>query len=208
MIFIFGERTRRIAQYIDHEHICYHCNSFDREVNVYRSYVHFCLIPVFPVRKKFYEMHCRKCGDQTNLESVINSNENSARTPIYLYSAPLIFLCIAAFWFYWNKYNESKKADLVSNPLVGDIYTIRSNETAETKYYFLRIIAISRDSVLVYHNNLDYGDFVTHLEDDDFFVRNDTVAYSKKSLHRMLQNNEIYIVDRNYGTGEGFNRIK
>jgi hypothetical protein len=43
---------------------------------------------------------------------------------------------------------------------------------------------------------------------DDYFVKDDTVVYSRKELNGMLETGEINMVRRDYGDGGGFNRIR
>ncbi|HEX9513183.1 MAG TPA: zinc-ribbon domain-containing protein [Puia sp.] len=208
MLFIFGRRAARIGNYIDNDHICYPCKAFDREVQVYRSYFHFCFIPVFPMGGKQFEIRCRNCGDETRSESIVRKYEKSAKTPFYLYSALILFVGLATFWFYWNKNTQKHKIEYVGNPAVGDIYTISEEKNTGTTYYYLRIASIRGDSVMVLHSNLEYGGFVSNLADNDYFVKDDTVVYRRKELKQMLERDEIYSVKRNYGDGGGFNRIR
>jgi zinc-ribbon family len=208
MLFIFGKRIARIGKWIDTEHICYPCKSFDREVVAYRPYFHFCFIPVFPIGKKQLEMHCRNCGDETRLDSVVRQYEARAKTPFYLYSALILFVALAAVWFYWNRSTQKHKIEMVSNPSVGDVYTIREESNNETTYYFLRLVEIRPDTVMAFRNHLDYSGFVSSLASDDYFVKTDTLAFRKSKLKDMLENGEIYSLDRGYSNGSDFNRLK
>src|SRR5882757_6073388 len=113
MLFIFGRRTARIGNFIDNDHICYPCKEFDREINVYQYYFHFCFIPVFPMGGKRMEIRCRNCGDETKSEILVKKYEGRAKTPFYLYSALILFVGLAVFWFYWNKNNEKNKMQYV-----------------------------------------------------------------------------------------------
>jgi hypothetical protein len=67
-------------------------------------------------------------------------------------------------------------------------------------------MGIGEDSIIAFHSNLDYGEFVSNLADDDYFVKDDTLVFRRKQLRQMLEKDEIYSVKRNYGAG--FNRIK
>jgi hypothetical protein len=208
MLIIFGKTRARIARYIDGDHICYPCRAFDREVLVFQEYVHLCLIPVFPVGGKIFEMRCRNCGDQTCLETVVRKYDRKTRPPFYLYSALILFVGLTAFWFYWDQNRQKEKRQMIAQPEIGDVYLIRRGENSETPYYFLRIAGISGDSVLAYSSSLEYGHFVSSLADEDYFVKEDTLVFTKKSLGQMLERNEINTVRRSYGEGSGFNRIK
>jgi len=208
MLFIFGKRTARTDRFIDKDHICYHCQAYDREVLVYREYFHFCFIPVFPIASKQIEMHCRNCGDQTRLESVESRYRAMAKTPFYLYSALILSVCITAYWFYWSGNKERENKSYINKPVPGDVYTIKKGTGYDASYSFLRIIKISGDSIMLYHNDLEYGGFVSKLTDDDYFVKNDTLVYKKKQLQEMLEEDEISSVKRGYGEGSGFNRVR
>jgi hypothetical protein len=208
MLFIFGKRTARIGRYIDEDHICYPCKSYDREILVYQPYFHFCFIPVFPIGRRQFEMHCRNCGDDTRLDSVLNVYVSRVKTPFYLFSALILSAGLAIFWFYWDKNNQKQKIEFVKNPAVGDVYTIMKAENNDSRYYFLRIMDLKGDSLLLLHNNLDYGGFVSSFAADDYFVKEDTLILKRKQLLDMLNSAEIFSVERGYSKGSDFNRIQ
>jgi hypothetical protein len=208
MLYIFGKRTATIGRFVDHEHICYPCKSFDREILIYRPYFHFCFIPVFPIGSNEYAMRCRNCGDETRLHSVMEKYRSKAKAPFYLYSAWILVICIAIAWFYWNKITTRHKVEYVDKPMTGDIYTIKKEEKDGETYYFLRIVQLSKDSVKILHNHLDYGEFVSSLADDDYFVKDDTLVFKRTELKRMLERDEIYSLDRGYGESRNFEKIK
>jgi hypothetical protein len=97
---------------------------------------------------------------------------------------------------------------MVNNPLAGDVYSVRREKNDETTYYFLRIIQAKGDSIFVFHNDLYYGNFVSRLAKDDYFVKDDTVIYQRKKIKEMLESDEIYSVYRDYSEDASFNRIK
>ena len=207
MIVVFGKRSARIAHFSDTNHRCYPCGSYDRDVSLYRSYFHLCLIPVFPMGRTMIDMRCRHCGDQTSLESVTKEYLPKAKTPFWLFSAPILLLLIGSYWFYWNSHNQEENAAYISKPAVGDVYTIYEEKTNETDYSFLRVISTSGDSVYLLHNKYDYIGFESHLDENDYFLAEDTLGFSKNELRDMLTQKEIRDVQRNYGSLSGFNRI-
>ena len=208
MLFIFGKRYARVGRFFDTEHICYPCKAYDREILVYRPYFHFCFIPVFPIGRNEYSMHCRNCGDETMLDSVLEQYQGRLRNPFYLYSAWILFAAIALTWFYWNSNSKKHKIEYVEKPLAGDVYTISKQESDGTRYYFLRIIEVGNDSVRAFRNDLDYGGFVSSFARDDYFVKDDTLVISRKKLRRLLAGEEIISIDRGYGKGSDFNRFR
>jgi hypothetical protein len=208
MIFIFGKRLAKVGSFIDHDHICYPCKASDRQVLIHRPYFHLCFIPVFPIGGNEYSMHCRNCGDDTLMETVVTRYRGKVRTPWYLYSALILTVCLSTAWFYWNSVTTRHKNEYVRNPLPGDIYTIYNGDNGNSTYSFLRIIGVGKDSVKALQNHYDYGGFVSSLADDDYFVKDDTLTMNKKKTLFMLETGQIYSVERNMGSAGNFDRIK
>jgi len=208
MFVIYGRRKIRIKKYIDNRNYCKSCNSFDLNVKVYKEYFHIFFIPFFPTGDKTVKIVCNSCGEPYRVEAIQKEYEKSTRTPFYLYSGliligSLIFLLVNA-----NIRTQKEKAKFIENPKVGDIYRISKDEENSTSYYFLRVTEINGDTVLAYHNNLVYNGFVIKLNEDDFFDKAEVLIFTKKELKEMLDKGEINSVERNYGSEEGFNRIK
>jgi hypothetical protein len=208
MFVIHGNRTARIKKYTDNQHNCKSCKSFDLSVKVYRDYYHVFFLPLYPVGTKTAKIHCNNCGEPFRVEAIQKQYESAARTPFYLYAGPIVFAGLILFALFADLNDQKEKARFVDNPKVGDVYRVRKDENNSTTYYFLRIRQINGDSVFAYHNNLRYYDFITKLNDDDFFVKEDKLAFTKKELKQMLDKDEINSVERDYGDNEGFNRIK
>lgn len=63
MIFFFfrGKRRARIKSTITHDYNCTYCGSDDMRVDVYQTYQHVYLLPLYPVGPKIAEMKCDKC---------------------------------------------------------------------------------------------------------------------------------------------------
>ena len=208
MLILYGRRTARIKKYTDNQESCKSCGAFDLDVRVYRDYYHLFFIPVFPVGDKTVKIKCRKCGEPIRLDTLQKHYESISRTPIYLYATPILFAGLIAILINANLNTQKEKAQFIANPQIGDVYTIRKDENNSTTYYFLRLINIKGDTVIAYHNNLEYQGFVTKLNTDDFFVKDEEMYFLKSELKQMLDKMEINSVERNYDDYEGFNRIK
>jgi zinc-ribbon family len=208
MLVIYGRRKARIKKFTDNQHNCRSCNSFDLNVKVYRDYYHFFFLPFLPIGSKTTKIHCNNCGEPFRVDSIQKQYESAARTPFYLYAGPILFAGLILFVIIANLNDQKEKEKFVANPKVGDVYRIRKDENNSTTYYFLRISQINGDSVFAYHSDLTYYGFITKLNDEDYFVKEDELAFTKKELKVMLDKDEINSVERNYGDNEGFNRIK
>jgi hypothetical protein len=142
------------------------------------------------------------------LEVIRKQYEKSSRTPFYLFAFPVLFAGLILLFVNANSNSQKEKAIFVANPKVGDVYTIRRDENNKTTYYFLRLVRIIGDTVVTYHNNLEYSRFISRLNDDDFFVQEEELFFLKSDLKQMLDKMEINSVERDYGDYEGFNRIR
>ncbi len=208
MFVIYGRRTARIKKYTDNQQACQSCKTFDLDIKVYRDYYHLFFIPVFPVGDKTVKIRCNNCGEPIRLETIQKHYESISKTPFYLFTFPILFACLIIILVNANLNTQKEKALFVDNPKVGDVYRIRKDENNKTTYYFLRLVRISGDTIVAYHNNLEYSGFISKLNDDDFFVKDEELYFLKPELKQMLDKMEINSVDRVYGDYEGFNRTK
>ena len=208
MFVIYGRRTARIKKYTDSQQACNNCKAFDLDVKVYRDYYHLFFIPFFPVGDKIVKIHCNSCGQPMRLDTMRNHYESISRTPFYLYAGPILVAGLILILVNANLNTQKEKAKFVENPKVGDVYRIRKDTNNSTTYYFLRVVNIIGDTVSVYHNNLEYSGFISKLNADDYFVKDEELFFLKSDLKQMLDKMEINSVDRDYGEYEGFNRIE
>ena len=208
MFIIYGRRTARIKKYTDNQQACQSCGLFDLNVRVYRDYYHLFFIPIFPVGFKTVKMRCNSCGEPLRLEAIQKHYEGITKTPFYLFTLPILFAGLFMTGIFANIITQKEKAKFVDNPKVGDVYRIKKDENNSTTYYFLRIVSLNDDTVVTYHNSLEYHGFISKLNDDDYFVKGEELYFTKIELKQMLDKGEINSVDRDYGDYEGFNRIK
>jgi len=208
MFVIYGRRITRIKKYTDNQNYCKSCNSFDLNVKVYKEYFHIFFIPLFPIGDKTVNINCNSCGEPYRVDAIEKDYERTTKTPIYLYSGLILIGSLILLIVNENIRTQNEKAKFVENPKVGDVYRIMKDENNSTSYYFLRVKQINGDTILAYHSNLVYNGFITKLNDDDFFVKEEELVFTKKELTEMLDKAEINSVERDYGSDEGFNRIK
>jgi len=208
MFLIYGRRAARIKKYTDHQQACISCKAFDLDVRVYRDYYHLFFIPVTPVGVKAVKIRCKNCGEPIRLEAIQKHYEQISKTPFYLFTFSILFAGLIFLLVNTNLTTQKEKEAFVAHPEVGDVYKIRKEENSKTTYYFLRLIRINGDTVVAYHSNLEYSSYISELNDDDFFVRDEELYFLKPELKQMLKKMEINSVDRKYGNDEGFNRIR
>ncbi|NIG55788.1 hypothetical protein [Chitinophaga sp. Cy-1792] len=208
VFFLYGRRWARIKKATNHDHACSNCNEFNIGINIYRQYFHFLFLPIIPLGCKDTKMFCKTCGERKYIPELQQQYEKKSRTPFYLYGGPLLFLamCIAAPITINITHNKNTR--LLSNPAVGDVYTIRQNESTATTYYFLRVCEIKGDSVYVYHNKLAYNGVVSKLNPEDYFTKEEELSFTRQDLKEMLDKGEINDIDRDYDSYTGFNLVQ
>lgn len=206
MFILYGKRRIRIKKYREHDQDCKKCGVFDIDAKVYREYFHIFFIPLCPVGEKEATISCRQCGFTMWIDALQKQYEKKSITPFYFYSWPIIFAALIAIIVKINIDDQYKKEKFVLNPKVGDIYTICDNENNTKKYYFLRLSAINGNTVTALHNNFEYSRFISSLDKSDYFVKDDELIFLKSDLKKLLEENIISSVEREYT--EDFNRIR
>lgn len=196
MLLIYGKKTARIKIATDHHEQCKSCGEFDMSIVVLQDYFHIFYIPVCPVGPKNTKAWCRGCGQPFGEPSFEKRYEDQARTPVYFYTIPILFLLVIVAGVFANFSTQNEKAKFVQNPQTGDIYLIRKDQKDTTVYYFLKIKDINRDSVTLYHNDLFYLSYPESLTSTDSFITMDPLIYTKQTLHKMLESGEINSVKR------------
>jgi len=195
MFIIYGKRQVKTKSYTHHEYPCKNCNDFDLKIDVYREYFHVFFLPLFPIGKEI-KIRCNNCGEPKWINSIQQQYEKSGSPPFYLYTGIILAVGLVLLVIVVNLNTQMQKAKFVANPLVGDIYTIRSDEKGTASYYFLKVSKVNGDTVHAYHNNLVYHSYVSTLNSGDFFVEGEELIFTKKDLKAMLDKKEINSVDR------------
>ena len=196
MLLIKGQRTARIKSYSENHEKCRQCGAFDLSVAVFRDYYHLFFIPFLPIGPKNVKILCSSCGESFGSATLSKQYEETTRTPIYLYTIPLLFPGLVILAVYANLTTQDKKADFVRNPIAGDVYLIRTDKGDTTSYSFLKVIEVKGDTLVLYHNNGVYSSFTTSLDINDSFVTNEQLILSKLRLRQMLDSDEINTVIR------------
>lgn len=204
MFIIYGRKQATIKKFTHTQDSCKSCKSFDLSVKVYKGYAHVFFIPFFPFGVKTTVMRCKSCGEPNRDVSLQNHYEQNAKTPFYLFSGLILVAALIGWMVLLNISTQKEKAKFVAAPKVGDVYTIHQ----DTVYYFLRLSHIKEDTVFAYPSYLAYNGFVSKMQNDDYFNKDEELFFTKKDLKEMLDKAEIHSVDREYSDDEGFNKIK
>lgn len=204
----YGITTARIKNYAEHLQPCKNCRAFDMKIEVFQDYYHFLFIPFAPQPGKTARLRCNSCGEPILTRTILQEYESKTKTPFYLYCGIILIGIFILLLVILNLKTQEEKVKFVESPRIGDVYIIREEENDKVSYYFLRVKIIKADTVSVYHSNLIYNSYTSTLNESDFFVKEETLFFTKKELKKMLADGEINAVERDYGDYEGFNRFK
>ena len=197
MFLIYGKRTLKIKKYEDYSVRCNNCKSYSIKYSVYINYYHFFFIPVYPIGLKTVKTQCLNCNDTFNDEKV-NHYLSITKTPIYLYTIPLIILSLFIVMMLTNINNQKKKAQYIKDPRVGDVYRIRQEIKKETIYHFEKVIRINSDTLRLLNGALQYNNFVPEMNQSDYFVKDVVYILLKSDLQKHQDSGHINFVIRDY----------
>lgn len=192
MFVIYVKSSLYIKTYTDHEHACPACGALDLQVKVSADYYHLFFVPLAPGGSRSTEVLCNQCAAPMRLYNLEQQYERKAKSPFYLYTIPILITAIIAFFVCFNLRTQSKKAEFVADPKVGDVYTMSEG----TKYYFLKLVAIDGAMLTMQRNSMDYDDYPSGRDRMDYFVEQSPVFYTKAQLQERLDNEEIADVSR------------
>jgi hypothetical protein len=199
----------RIKHYTDHQHRCTSCQSFDLNVLVFKEYFHVFFIPFFPAGVKSSSMYCSNCATPVRIDSLQKQYEEKTRIPFYLYTGLILIGCLVLWGFVANTNAQKQTKAFVKQPQAGDVYQMTQESNDSTGYYFLRVSRINGDTVFAWHNTLVYyGRAVYELRSDDHFTQEEELIFTKQELMKLLDKDELNTVYRNYGSKEGFDRVR
>jgi len=208
MFINFGRRKLRIKKYSDNHTACLECKSFGLNITIFKEYFHILFIPFFPSGIKTSTVYCPNCCRTIRYDSLQQTYEKATKNPVYLYSGLLLIGSLLVTLIYVNIQTQKEKKRLVLNPQSGDVYLVRSDDDRSTQYYFLRVTKIRQDSVFAFPSNFVYNRYVSRFGEDDFFVANEELVFSKSELLEMLDDGKINAVEREYDDQSGFTRVK
>jgi hypothetical protein len=208
MLIFHGRKTARIKKFTDNQQHCPKCKAFDLNIEIFRDYYHFYFIPIIALGDKIAKIRCKSCGEPYRSEKLETEYANSNKTPFYLYSLIILFICIICFVAFNSYNNKRQKIEYAKNPKINDVYLIKNTPNSFTSYYFYKIVAINKDSFSILHGKYEYLETPSEMSEKDYFMKEDTLLFSKNEIKNMSDSALINSIERNYNAVSGFNRIK
>lgn len=202
MIFFYGTKASNLK---NGQIINVDCPNCDTNVSmiysIYGKYSHLYWIPFFPIKKvTFTECNsCKKTFEKIELPAVIQTKldrekeKDSIKTPIWMFSGLFLVAAIIAFCFYNSYQTDIDTESFAKNPKVGDIYFFNS---AEGHYSTMKIDQISKDSLIIFVNDMEI-DSKSEIDKIDIAENyKKTYSISRKNMLKLYKEKTIYEVKR------------
>ncbi|MCW3085199.1 MAG: zinc-ribbon protein [Bacteroidetes bacterium] len=199
-MIIYGWREKQTAT----QEITDPCNNcgkpFSMSLHVFHRYFHVFWIPLFPIGKTV-KSHCSACGitnEKRDLpEAVRLSYKNMPRKnriPVWMFAGPIIIAGCVSVGFIKDEFNKKEYANMIQQPLKGDIYKVKTDDGNYTLY---KVQSTSADTVNILLNEYQ-SDNAKDIDQLKSMGYNDTaLAVLRSDLQDMLQKGDIIGVDRN-----------
>jgi hypothetical protein len=209
MTLIYGKRVAKIKEFTDHSHNCTSCKAFDLRVKVFREYYHAFFIPFVAFGDKTADIRCNQCTEPIRTEALKKEFEKNTKTPFYMYSLAILVAGVIAFFIILSLVTTLQTKSYIANPQAGDVYLVHEKEGLEG-YSYLRVAAVKGDTIMVYRNHVRYVSLdgaPDKFSDEDYFVEDHFILFTKATLKQMLSEDEITVAKRYYDNETGFNRV-
>ncbi|MCD7971771.1 MAG: zinc ribbon domain-containing protein [Candidatus Azobacteroides sp.] len=195
MFILWGSRLVRIGKHFDPHIRCENCGNFSQNFFVFRKYIHFFFIPLFPIGQKIINSECVYCKDTFNGEKKTHYL-HITKTPVYFYTGIILFITLILYLIAANIHTQKQKKEYIENPQKGDIYLIREDKEKQATYYYVKIKSIEENSVELIRNRFTYDSFVSSMNNKDYFIEEQSIFIPADALKEMLGKGRIISVER------------
>ncbi len=206
MFLIHGIRRVQLAQY----HLpgaCPTCGADGgKRLLVLQPFVHLFWLPLFALPRRGRTI-CAECGDRVEhrklpqpTRELFDALKREERTPAWTFLGSVLFLIVLPIFIHSMSANQERKADLLAEPAVGDVWTIKLGSKHYTLY---RVEELSNDSIHLRMNTRDTTGGVVKLATlqrkalNDFkggrvgYARSDIELLAKKGFIRSVRRDSL-----------------
>jgi len=120
-----------------------------------------------------------------------------------MYSGILLPILFVAFIVMVRVNTVKMEKEYVANPAIGDVYVINEKE-GDNGYYFMKIKDIRQDSIFLILNAYSYSRYTWKMDREDYFNQFNSALILKGELPKLLDDDIICSVNRDYDESYGF----
>jgi predicted RNA-binding Zn-ribbon protein involved in translation (DUF1610 family) len=203
MLFILGTKSNHLKDGQIEKFVCPKCSELtELDYSVYQRYTHVTMIPLFPVDKEVVTA-CSSCGEiieygdlptDAKLEVDALKKDKSNPAPFWMYSGVIILSGFLIFGMYSFLKSNDSSVMYLKNPQRGDVLNFKLSNGYYTTVLVERVTNDSVFGILNdYNASLPYD--ISDIDVAENYTDSD-IAYSKKELVTLYDNDEIYSVTR------------
>ncbi len=200
MIF-YGTNSSRLKNGQLRSVECPNCNEqTSMNYSVFGKYFYIYWIPIFPIGKENI-IECNNCKKTFKLKELPQrikdkfNLEKHSGIPLLHFSGLAIILLAIGYFSYAGAKNDEKEAEYIKTPAIGDVYSIKINESGY--YTSMKVTNITSDSIFVilndYETNKRSGIYKI---DKNKNYTNALDGFTKEEIQALYSEEKIYAVDR------------
>lgn len=205
-VFIKGKKYYNKTELIEHIP-CWNCRSFDMYVVYHFPYYHFYFFPIISYGYKEVTIRCCDCGTEYGREDIKKEFRDKAKTPLFLSAGTLLIAAACVLMFVPAVKSYFDEQEYSEKPQAGDVYLLKDTSANESIYYFLKAKKIDKDSVHLIRNKQFYHTRPYKGFDlQDHFIKDKDSVLSQFNFKQLLKSEKVVSLERDYGTGRGYDR--
>ena len=200
-MIVFGSNSSHLKFEHLNEAVCPHCQSQDViDINVFGRYAHIFWIPVFPMGKTGTTscQHCKQTLKEKEMPSEFKQAfkhfKGSLKTPVWHFSGLIIIALFVGWSIYAGKQNQVKNDSSIANPMVGDVYEVKTND----EYYsLLKVTRVGEEQISIVSNKFEVSrTSKLQLIDKEDNFQGETFEMDKDRVLELYQTGDIIDVKR------------
>ena len=198
-MIIFGSGSKELLT----EHLpdvsCPHCQVGKTVVvNISSKHFHIFWIPIFPYSKNALTVcgHCKQVLTEEEMEpslqEIIQEKKSTVKHSIVSFIGLLIIAALFVLGFIGASFDKSNEIELIKDPKVGDVYTVKFDDSAYTLH---KIIEVNNEEVVFAPNIYEVNTYsgADDLDEPDNYL--DEASFTE-TINRLIHQRESgYIRD-------------
>lgn len=201
-MIIYGSKPVHLKTVQPSSAVCPHCGQTGTTmISAYSKHAHIFWIPLFPFGKVGVSQckHCKQALSEGNLTPELKREYNilkaETKAPLWQFSGLGLIAALVMLMSYTTGEDHKKQLEYVANPVAGDIYKFK---TENSRYSTLKVIRVSADSIFVTPNEYEIDKMSAVYKIDKAENYGDySYGISKEEMKQMHTKKDIYDIDRN-----------
>ncbi|MBG8553675.1 hypothetical protein [Hymenobacter guriensis] len=205
-MIIYGTNSSPVRTQLQPGLACPACaNAEKMQLSVFSRYAHIYWVPLVPFAKPAVAqcLHCKGTwalgelpAEATDLRQALQALKKQTLAPWWQWSGLLVLLLLAAWGLWASGQNKKDNAAYLAAPRVGDVYTVRKNDST-SEYSLLKVVSTQGNTIELVANEyaIDNAHPLRKLNDPAKYSK-EPFSLSRLDLQVMQQKGQLTDVDR------------